>query len=188
MAPPGTSLEESDRLAIGVESRILEIPGVDHVVRRTGRAERDEHAEPPSNSEIEVRMHADADAKAVLTQIDRILKNDIPGIETNIGQPISHRLSHVLSGTKAQIAVDIFGDDLNVLRKLAQQVKNKLSSIPGTRDVNANREVLIQTLPINFRPQDLARYGLQAADAGRQVRRAMFGEQISVVHQGHPTI
>ena len=71
MAPPGTSLEESDRLAIGVESRILEIPGVDHVVRRTGRAERDEHAEPPSNSEIEVRMHKDADAKTVLTQIDR---------------------------------------------------------------------------------------------------------------------
>lgn len=183
MMPPGTSLDESERLSLGVEQRLLDVEGIEHVVRRTGRAERDEHAEPPSSSEIEVRITQEADPKEILRSIDVILE-DLPGVTTNIGQPISHRLSHVLSGTKAQIAINVYGDDMSVLRSVAKKVETALSAVPGARDVVANREVVIETLPINFRQRDLARYGLSAAEAGRQVKRSVFGERIAVVNQG----
>jgi len=101
MMPPGTSLEESERVALGTERRLLEIEGVEHVVARSGRAERDEHAEPPSSSELEVRLDPHSDPKRIRTEIDRVL-DGIPGVTSSIGQPISHRLSHVMSGTKAQ--------------------------------------------------------------------------------------
>ncbi|MCG7932899.1 MAG: efflux RND transporter permease subunit [Candidatus Thiodiazotropha lotti] len=183
MMPPGTSLEESERVALGVEKRLLEIEGIEHVVARSGRAERDEHAEPPSSSEVEVRISDDADPGEILAQIDRVLSG-LPGVTINIGQPISHRLSHVLSGTKAQIAINVYGHDLPVLRKLAKDIEIALVTVPGTRDVSANREVLVQTLGINFRLRDLARYGLSAEDAGAQVKRALFGDTVAIVNQG----
>jgi HME family heavy-metal exporter len=183
MMPPGTSLEESERVALGVEKRLLEIDGIEHVVARSGRAERDEHAEPPSSSEVEVRFADDADPVAILAQIDRVLSG-LPGVTINIGQPISHRLSHVLSGTKAQIAINVYGDELPVLRKLAKDIEASLAQVPGTRDVTANREVLVQSLGINFRLRDLARYGLSAEDAGAQVKRALFGDTVSKINQG----
>ena len=104
MAPPGTSLHESDRLATGVEAQLATLPGVRAVVRRTGRAERDEHAEPVSSSEIEVGVLPGHDKAAVRAGIDRVLSG-IPGITTSIGQPIEHRLSHGLSGTPAALVV-----------------------------------------------------------------------------------
>lgn len=183
MMPPGTSLEESERIALGVEQRLIEVDGVEHVVARSGRAERDEHAEPPSNSEVEVRIADDADPQKVLRAIDSVLAR-IPGVTTNIGQPISHRLSHVMSGTKAQIAINVYGEELPMLRKLAQQIESAIQSIPGTRDVTANREVLVQTLAIDFRLADLARYGLSAEEAGAQVKRALFGNTVAVINQG----
>lgn len=183
MMPPGTSLAESERVALGVEQRLLAVDGIEHVVARSGRAERDEHAEPPSNSEIEVRMSEDADPEAVLEAIDLVL-GGIPGVTTMIGQPISHRLSHVMSGTSAQIAVNVFGEELSVLRVTAKEVEAALLEVPGTRDVAANREVLVQTLAIDFRLGDLARYGLSSEDAGAQVKRALFGDTVTVVNQG----
>jgi len=183
MAPPGTSLSESDRLARGVEQRLIGIDGVSSVTRRTGRAERDEHAEPVSFSEIEVTMKADASPDAVRVMIDRII-GDVPGINTMIGQPIEHRLSHILSGTPAAVAIDIFGNDLDVLRGVAKEVESALKSVPGTRDVNANREVLVTSLPIRYRAQDLAAAGLSPASAARQVQQALHGESVAEVNQG----
>ena len=183
MAPPGTSLFESDRLARGVEARLIGIDGVSSITRRTGRAERDEHAEPVSFSEIEVTMMPDASADAVRVEVDRILA-DVPGITTMVGQPIEHRLSHILSGTPAAIAIDIFGDDLDVLRRVAKEVEAALKSVPGTRDVNANREVLVTSLPIRYRAQDLASAGLTPAAAARQVQQALYGEKVAEVNQG----
>ena len=183
MMPPGTSLVESERIAAGTELRLLEIDGVEHVVARSGRAERDEHAEPPSSSEVEVRIDPEADPARILAEIDRVL-DALPGVSTSIGQPISHRLSHVMSGTKAQIAIDIYGDDLAVLRDLAARVERAIEALPGTRDVSANREVLVETLAIDFRLGDLARYGLSAESAGAQVKRALFGSTAAIVHQG----
>ena len=183
MAPPGTSLDESNRLAIGVESRLSEIDGVQSVTRRTGRAERDEHAEPVSSSEIEVTMMPGADQNTVRAAIDGILVG-IPGITTMVGQPIEHRLSHVLSGTPAAIAINVYGDDLDTLRGLAKEIETALRAIPGTRDVAANREVMITSLPIRYRPHDLAAAGLSPADAARQVQQALYGEKVAEVSQG----
>ncbi len=183
MAPPGTSLTESDRMANGIERQLAGIPGVRSVVRRTGRAERDEHAEPVSNSEIEVVAAPGQDKAAVRAAIDTVLTS-VPGITTSVGQPIEHRLSHVLSGTPAAIAIDVLGDDLDVLRRLAKQVEGVLRGLPGTRDVNANREILITSLPVRYRPADLAAVGLSPATAAQQVQTALMGETVAEVHAG----
>ena len=183
MAPPGTSLEESDRIAQGVEQRLAQIDGVRSVVRRTGRAERDEHAEPVSNSEIEVTIEAGRDKTEIRHEIDQVLAA-VPGMTTTIGQPIEHRLSHIMSGTPAAIAINVYGDDLRVLRKIAQEVETAITDLPGARDVAANREVMITSLPIRYRHEELARWGLTPADAAEQVRAAIFGETVAVVNQG----
>jgi len=182
-APPGTSLVESNRLATNVETQLASIDGVHSVSRRTGRAERDEHAEPVSSSEIEVSIEDGFSQKEVRTQIDKILAA-IPGITTMVGQPIEHRLSHLLSGTPAAIAISIYGEDLNKLRKVAKQIENVLATISGARDVNANREVMITSLPIRYRHAELASFGLTPAEAAEQVREAMYGEVVDTVNQG----
>ena len=183
MAPPGTSLVESDRLARGVERRLTEIEGIRSVVRRTGRAERDEHAEPVSSSEIEVALLPGYGKNEIRRKIDRVI-SQIPGITTMIGQPIEHRLSHVLSGTPAAVSIDVFGEDLDKLRTIAKEIEAAVKKIPGARDVNANREVMITTLPVRYRRQDLRRWGLPRASAADQVRDAFFGQKVASINEG----
>lgn len=183
MAPPGTSLHESNRLAFGVERRLIEIEGVQSVTRRTGRAERDEHAEPVSSSEIEVTVKPGFDKHVIRRQIDEIVAN-VPGITTMIGQPIEHRLSHILSGTPAAIAINVFGDDLPTLRELAREIEGALRSIPGTRDIAAHREVMITSLPVHYRTPDLAAAGLTPAMAAEQVKAAVYGETVAQINHG----
>jgi len=183
MAPPGTSLEESNRMAIGIETQLTKLPGVRAVVRRTGRAERDEHAEPVSSSEVEVSVLPGHDRAEVRRAIDGVLAS-VPGISTSVGQPIEHRLSHVLSGTPAAIAVIAKGDDLAVLRDLAKRLEGALRAVPGTRDVNANREVMITSLPIRYNQQALAAAGLSPASAAEQVQTALAGAHITDVLDG----
>ena len=183
LAPPGTALSESDRLATEVEKQLADIDGVSHVSRRTGRAERDEHAEPVSNSEIEVGVKPGTDGAAIRERIDELLES-IPGITTMVGQPIEHRLSHVLSGTPAAIAISVYGEDLSELRKVAKKIESELTSIEGARDVNANREVLITSLPVRYRHAELAAAGLSPGAAAEQLREAMYGEVVATVNQG----
>lgn len=183
MAPPGTSLEESDRIASGIEKRIAQLEGVRSAARRTGRAERDEHAEPVSNSEMDVAIKAGYDKERLREEIDKII-DAVPGMTTTIGQPIEHRLSHIMSGTPAAIAINVFGDDLRVLRKIAKEIEAAIKPLPGTRDVAANREVMITSLPIRYRHTDLARWGLTPVEAAEQVRVAIFGEKVAVVNEG----
>lgn len=183
LAPPGTSLEESNRLARGVEGRLSSIDGVQSVTRRTGRAERDEHAEPVSSSEIEVTVVPGAVKAEVRAEIDAILAG-VPGITTMVGQPIEHRLSHILSGTPAAIAINVYGDDLDTLRRLAKEIETVLRDIPGTRDVNASREVMVTSLPIRYRHADLAAAGLTPASAAEQVQQALYGEVAAEVNEG----
>ena len=182
-APPGTSLEESNRLATHVEHQLKLIEGVDTVARRTGRAERDEHAEPVSSSEIEVTIGEHGNQADIRRDIDKILAA-IPGITTMVGQPIEHRLSHLLSGTPAAIAISIYGENLDQLRSVAKRIERALQPIEGARDVNANREVLITTLPIQYRHTELANAGLTPASAAKQVREALYGEVVDTVNQG----
>jgi HME family heavy-metal exporter len=182
-APPGTSLSASDRLASSVERQLLQLDGVASVSRRTGRSERDEHVEPVSNSEIDVTILPGHEKEAVRKRISGVLEN-IPGITSNIGQPIEHRLSHILSGTPAAIAISVYGEELSVLRSIAKEIEVALKSIPGTRDVAANREVMVQSVPVDYRPALLAAYGLTPASAARQVRDAVFGATVAQVNEG----
>jgi len=183
MAPPGTSLIESDRVAHSIEQGLLAVPGVASVTRRTGRAERDEHAEPVWNAELDIGLAEGADPEAVRSGLDATVAG-IPGMTTMVGQPIEHRLSHILSGTPAAIAINVFGDDLDRLRATAKRIEAALKQVPGTRDVAANREILITGLPIDFRHADLARAGLTPAEAARQLRLAISGEHVATVNQG----
>ena len=182
-APPGTSLRASDRMAASIERNLLEVEGVRSVTRRTGRAERDEHAEPVSNSEIEITVAPGFQKNDVRATITDVL-DQVPGITYNIGQPIEHRLSHILSGTPAAIAISVYGDDLDTLRQVAKDIEAELKSLPGTRDVTANREVMIQSLPVEYRPGDLAAYGLSPRSAAEQVRSAMYGVTVAEVNEG----
>jgi len=182
-APPGTSLMESDRLAQGVEKQLTAIDGVKHVSRRTGRAERDEHAHGVNISEIEVAVAPGHTKQEVRRRIDAVLAQ-VPGITTMVGQPMEHRLSHVLSGTPAAIAISVYGDDMDTLRKIAKEVEAVLKPLPGARDVAANRELMIETLPIRYRRADLARYGLTPADAAEQVEAAFNGIEVAEINQG----
>jgi HME family heavy-metal exporter len=183
MAPPGTSLQESDRVAHAIEKGLLEVKGVTAVTRRTGRAERDEHAEPVWNAELDITLADDADPVAVRAGLDAQVRG-IPGMVTMVGQPIEHRLSHILSGTPAAIAINVFGQDLDALRATAKRIETALKEIPGTRDIAANREILISSMPVEFRHADLARAGLTPAAAGEQVRIALSGEHVTTINDG----
>ena len=182
-SPPGTSLAESNRSALGIEKRLMEIPGVLSVTRRTGRAERDEHAEPVSNSELDIVLKPEASFGAVRQAIAQVASG-VPGVTVQVGQPIEHRLSHILSGTPAAIAINVYGEDLGKLRSLAKEIEVELRNIPGARDVTANREVLINSLPIRYRHADLAAAGLSPAAAAEQVQAMLYGETVAEVNQG----
>ncbi|MBL6720477.1 MAG: efflux RND transporter permease subunit [Planctomycetes bacterium] len=182
-APPGTSLRASDRLAAAVEQRLLAVEGVRSVTRRTGRAERDEHAEPVSNSELEVTLVPGTPRDEVRRRVRELLEQ-VPGITTNVGQPIEHRLSHILLGTPAAIAISVYGDDLDGLRAVAQELEAALEDLPGAREFTANREVMVQSLPVQFRSDLLAAHGLTPRAAAEQVRDAVHGAQVAEVHDG----
>ncbi len=182
-SPPGTSLQASQRLALHVQRELMKIEGVARVAGRTGRGERDEHAEPVSNSELEVTVEPGVSKLAVRREIDRVLGR-IPGITTSIGQPIEHRLSHILSGTPAAVAINIFGEDLAQLRAVAGEIETALKALPGARDVAANREVRVPSLPIDYRPAELARWGLTPAGAAEQVSTAFLGRTVAQVNEG----
>lgn len=181
--PPGTSLAETERVADGASAAIGRIPGVKTVLRRTGRAERDQHAEPVSASELVVRVDMDADARAIREAIRRDLA-ELPGVSTMIGYPIAHRISAVLSGTEAEVAISIFGDDLAVLRDVAQKVKRILDTLPEVADVRANREILVNTYRIDYDIDALAEMGLSLKDAGEQVSAAFNGKVVGEIRDG----
>jgi len=182
-APPGTSLEESVRMVQGIERRLAEIPGVNSVVRRTGRAERDEHAHGVNRSEIVVTVLPGHAKEDVGREIDAVLA-DVPSLVTEVGSPIGHQLSHVLSGTQAAIAINVFGDDLDTLRAIAKEVQTALEDVPGARDILANREAMVESLPIRYRHEDLKRWGLTPAGAAAQVEAAFNGANAATVNDG----
>ena len=181
--PAGTSLPESDRIARRIELQAGKIAGVAAVTRRTGRAEQDEHAEPVSASEVDIRLEPGADVPLVREALVQLL-DATPGVTSQIGGPIGHRLSHILSGTPAAVAIKVFGDDLDELRAIAKQVDGALRPLPGVRDLVANREVMSDTLPIRFDRDRLAHYGMTPADAARQIETAFLGRTVGVVNLG----
>ena len=180
---PGISLAESHRVGLIAEKLIMEVPEAKLVARRTGRAELDEHAEGVHSSEIEVDLKPSERSKNEIINDIRSRLSVLPAA-TNIGQPISHRLDHMLSGVRAQIAVKIFGEDLDTLRSLAEELRQGLSRIPGVVDLQVERQVRIPQLEITVNYKKAALYGLQPAQVTEQLERLSNGRLVSRLVDG----
>jgi CzcA family heavy metal efflux pump len=181
---PGTSLEESDKLGAAVERLLLEIPEVTATARRTGRAELDEHLQGVESAEIDVNLSMRERPKdEVLEEIRRRLSL-VPGTNVTVGQPISHRIDHMLSGTRANIAVKIFGPDLPVLRDLAREVEAAARGVPGAVDVAVEAQANIPTVRVHFDRTALARFGQPAGAAAEAMRTAFVGRHVGQVFEG----
>ena len=181
--PPGASLAETERICEACVPAMASIPGVKSVTRRTGRAERDQHAEPVSSSEFVVRVDLNGDTEAVREQIRERLGN-IPGCALIVGYPIAHRISAVLSGTEAELAVNVFGENVDVLRDTAEKMKTVLEDHPGVSDVRANREITVRTFRIDYDMPSLVEAGITAREAGEQVAAAFSGAEVGEVRDG----
>ena len=142
VAQPGISLAASNRLGTLAEKRLLGVPEVKSTGRRTGRAENDDHAEGVHSSEIDVDLRPSRRSKEEILAHIRTVLSDIPGVVVNVGQPISHRLDHLLSGVRAQLAVKVIGQDLGVLRQKAEEVRRVLAAVPGVVDLAVEKQVL----------------------------------------------
>lgn len=181
---PGISLAESHRVGLIAEKLILEVPEVKAVGRRTGRAELDEHAEGVHSSEIEVDLKSTGRGKAEIVDELRLRLSVLP-VSINIGQPISHRLDHMLSGVRAQIALKIFGDDLDALRTTAERLRQQLSNVPGLVDLQVEKQVRIPQLEIRVDYKRAGLYGVQPAAVVDQISRLSNGRVISRVVDGY---
>ncbi len=181
---PGTSLQQSSQLGERVEQILLSHAEVVATARRTGRAELDPHALDVNASEIEVSLKMQQRSKADFLAALRKDFEALPGMNIVIGQPISHRIDHMLSGTRANIAVKIFGHDLYVLRRLAEQVKGIAEQVPGAVDVSAEQQADIPFLTVEFNRDAIARNGLRIADVAETIETAFYGQTVSKVLQG----
>ncbi|MBI2313914.1 MAG: efflux RND transporter permease subunit [Betaproteobacteria bacterium] len=181
---PGTSLSEANRVGTMAESLILQVPEVTKVGRRTGRAELDEHAEGVHSSEIDVDLKRSERSRDAIMQDLRSRLAVLPAV-VGIGQPISHRLDHLLSGVRAQIALKIFGDDLDTLRGLAEDVRNRLSRIPGLVDLQIEKQVLIPQQQVRLDYARAASYGVTPGAVLDALETLIKGEEISQIIDGN---
>jgi CzcA family heavy metal efflux pump len=184
-APPGTSLEESNRIGTIAEKLMLESEGVAYVSRRTGRAELDEHVEPVSNSEIDVVIdkNTDRSRQEIIADLRSKLKI-LKGVSVEVGQPISHRVEHLLSGVKAQVSIKLFGKDLNEMRLTAAQISEVVKKISGTTDVQVERQQMVPQLLIKVDREALKRYGLQAGKVARDLEIFYNGTRTGQIIDG----
>lgn len=180
---PGISLAESHRVGLIAEQLVMQVPEVKLVARRTGRAELDEHAEGVHSSELEVDLRPSARSKTDIINDIRSRLSVLPA-STNIGQPISHRLDHMLSGVRAQIAIKIFGEDLDTLRGLAEDMRQRLTRVPGVVDLQVERQARIPQLEIRVNYKKAALYGLQPAHITEQLERLSNGKLVSRLVDG----
>jgi CzcA family heavy metal efflux pump len=176
---PGTSLETSDQIVSRLESYLVQHPAVTSVIRSTGRAERDEHAMDVNFSELEVGLNLEGrDREAVLQEI-REKAVSIPGLSVAVGQPISHRIEHLVSGVRANLAVKIYGPDLDRLRTLAKQSEAALKTVPGLVDLTVEQQTDIPQLIIRPKPTELAAFGLRPGELARFVEMAFLGKPVA---------
>ncbi|WP_029044632.1 efflux RND transporter permease subunit [Cupriavidus sp. amp6] len=183
MFNPGTSLAEANRMGALAETLIRQVPEVMQVGRRTGRAELDEHAEGVHSSEIDVDLkRSDRSREQVMAAIRAQLAS-LPA-SVAIGQPISHRLDHLLSGVRAQIALKIYGDDLDTLRGLAEKVRGRLAAIPGLVDITVERQVLIPQVNVRLDYRKAAQYGIPAGEALKALQTLSDGTRVTQLIEG----
>ena len=181
---PGVSLSESTRVGSIAERLLLDVPEVISVGRRTGRAELDEHAEGVHSSEIDVALKPSQRPKVEIVADIRSRLSVLP-LSTNVGQPISHRLDHLLSGVRAEIALKLFGEELDTLRNSAEHLRQRLSRIEGIQDLQVEKQVSIPQLEIRVDYKRAALYGVQPGAVTEQLSRLSSGRVISRVVDGY---
>ena len=181
---PGTSLSESNRIASQAEQQVMQVPEVTQVGRRTGRAELDEHAEGVHYTEMEVDLKASERGRETIIADIRARLAALPGV-SNVGQPISHRLDHLLSGVRAQIALKVYGDDLDTRRGLAADLRERLAKIPGVTDLQIEKQALIPQVKIRLDYEQAARYGVPPGNLLRGLEQMIAGERITQIVEGN---
>ncbi len=181
IAQPGISLEESNKLGTQAEKLILSVPEVKSVARRTGRAELDEHAEGVHYGELDVDFKPSHRPRELVLEEIRKKLDSIPGIFSNVGQPISHRLDHLLSGVRAQIAIKLFGPDLTVLRSKAAEIHRAIQGTPGLVDLQVEQQVLVPQVKIQLLREEAAKYAIILGDLASMLEMALNGEVVAQV-------
>jgi CzcA family heavy metal efflux pump len=181
---PGISLEESDKMGHRAEELLLSIPEIQTVARKTGRAELDEHALGVNVSEIEAPFELKDRSRSELVAEVREKLGTIVGANVEIGQPISHRIDAMLSGTKANIAIKLFGDDLNRMFTLGNEIKSAIQGIPGIADLNVEQQIERPQLVISPKREMLAKYGISLPEFSEFVNVCLAGEAVSQVYEG----
>jgi CzcA family heavy metal efflux pump len=184
VSAPGTSLEESNRISRIAEELLGGVPEARTIARRTGRAEGDEHVLEVNTTEIEFELEPSDRSKAEILADIRERLATLPGVGVSVGQPISHRIDHILSGVQAQIAIKIFGDDLEELRRLAGEVRDAVSGVPGMADVQIERVTLVPQVHVRFDRAKCAAYGLRPGEAARYTSLALKGAAVTKVLEG----
>ncbi len=188
LLPPGTSLATSERVAAVVEERLQEIDDIVAMVRITGRAELDEHADPVSVSEIIATLdpHSRRSRSEVLDEIREALA-EVPGIVGSVEQPLAHLISHMVAGVQAQVAIKLFGDDLEVLRRKVEEIRLAIADVPGVTDLQVEPQVEIPQLRVEIDGYRLQQYGLRRAEINRLIETALHGEVVSEILAGQRT-
>ena len=181
---PGTSLADSDGLGRALERILLSVPEVTATARRTGRSELDEHVQGVESAELDVALTMKDRPKAVVLEEIRERVRLLPGMNVTVGQPISHRIDHMLSGTRANIAIKIFGDDLSVLKSLAQQVEAAAREVRGAVDVATEPQTNIPTVRVKVDPEAAARFGATPGEVAERVQLAFTGLEVNRVLEG----
>src|SRR5712691_6600503 len=175
---PGTSLAKSDEIGRRVEQIMLAEPEVVATARRTGRAELDEHVQGVEAAEIDVGLRDTGRPRAELLAALRLGFSTLPGTNVTIGQPISHRIDHMLSGTRANIAVKVFGDDLRTLRRLGERAREAVSRVPGVVDLSLEQQMDVPVVRFVLDRTAIARYGLHASDVGEAIETSFAGATV----------
>jgi CzcA family heavy metal efflux pump len=182
---PGISLEESNKIGTQVEKSLLTIPEIKITTRRTGRAELDEHAQGVNASEIDAPFELKDRSRSEFMKDVRQKMAGVTGANITIGQPIGHRIDHMLSGTRANIAIKIFGTDLNTLQRIANDVKNNIEGTKGLVDLNSEPQIQIPQIQIKANRNMLGKYGITIGDFAEFTDVAFAGEKVSEVYEGN---
>lgn len=182
---PGTSLEESNKMGELVERTLLTIPEIKTTARRTGRAELDEHAQGVNSSEVEVPFELDERSREEFMEEVREKLAGITGVSITIGQPIGHRIDHMLSGTRANIAIKLYGNDLNKLFSVANEIKAVIQDTEGLVDLSVEQQVEIPQIQIKPKREMLSKYGIPMSEFVEYIDVAFAGEEVSQVFEGN---
>ncbi|MBN1821546.1 MAG: efflux RND transporter permease subunit [Prolixibacteraceae bacterium] len=184
ISQPGISLDESNRLGNLIETELLKIPEVNSTSRRTGRGELDEHSQTTNSAEIDVNFDlAERDREEFLADVRSTLSG-VPGIAYTVGQPLGHRIDHMLSGTRANIAIKLFGTDLTKMFTIAKQIQNSISDVEGLVDLNVEQQVEIPQLQIKANREKLAAYGITLNQFNEFVETAFAGKKVADIYEG----